>query len=74
MAAQEKRRLFVNILVEEPKTKVSEQETSHNQKIQHQAAKVIPAVDPAKQANAVRATEDCYESCLDLSALFLGRG
>jgi hypothetical protein len=74
MPAQEKRRLFVNTLVEEPKTKVTEQETLRSRKIQPQAAKIIPAVDPTKLASAIRSTDDCYESCLDLSALFLGRG
>ncbi|HEY4679254.1 MAG TPA: hypothetical protein VIJ01_18960 [Candidatus Angelobacter sp.] len=64
------------------KTLVDEQEIQSNPAIErdersrHEAPKIgvrqrvaVPATPPAAQSQT-----DCYESCLDLAAEFLGRG
>jgi hypothetical protein len=63
----------VNTVIEEPKAKASGQASSRDAKIRQQAAEIVPAKGPMKSENTVQ-PKDCYESCLDLSALFLGRG
>jgi hypothetical protein len=62
----------VNTLVEEQKNKVNDA-ASHKGKRQ-QAAKVIPVLDLTGPESAAVQSQDYYESCLELSALFLGRG
>ena len=63
----------MNTLVEEQKNKVSDA-ASHDGKRRQQAAKVIPVLDLTEPESAAVQSQDYYESCLELSALFLGRG
>jgi hypothetical protein len=65
--------LFVNTVVEEPKNKVSDA-ASYDRKARHKAANVIPTLDLCAPEKAAAQSQDSYESCLELSALFLGRG
>lgn len=58
-------------IIEERETQVNEQAISRNQG--GQPAKAVRIQDKA-EAIVTQAKVDTYESCLDLAALFLGRG
>jgi hypothetical protein len=63
----------VNTVVEEPKTKASEQITSHDIQIRQAAASAIPqSLKPENTSNQPK--ENRHASCLESAALFLGRG
>ena len=62
-------------VVEEPKTKASEQITSHDIKIRQEADRAIATPRSLEPENTKRQPkENRHESCLELAALFLGRG
>ena len=63
----------MNTLVEEAKNKVSDA-ASHDGKTRQKAVKVIPVLDLSEPENSAVQSQNYYESCLELSALFLGRG
>jgi hypothetical protein len=63
----------VKTIVEEQETQASGQATSHIESRRPEVVKVarIPA---GTETAAPQAKADTYESCLDLAALYLGRG
>lgn|GEM_PF-5884141 len=65
----------MNTVVEEPKSKASEKTTSHDIKIRQEAARAIATPRSFKLENtSSQPKENGHESCLELAALFLGRG
>lgn len=65
----------MNTVVEEPKTKAIERTTSHDIKITQEAARAVAASRSLKPENTSSQPKDNgHASCLELAALFLGRG
>lgn len=63
----------MNTVVEEPKIKATEQTISRDIKIQQQAATAVATTRSLKPENT-NTKDDGHASCLELAALFLGRG
>ena len=62
-------------VIEEQETQITAKAIPHEQISREQAVRSVRHQQaPSPAPNGAQAKVDCYESCLDLSALFLPRG